>query len=160
MYNIQTGDERILYFFFSSRRRHTRFKCDWSSDVCSSDLMSFRVPVTVYHDAMDELSDVPDLQKNLIWELNVFVTDLDEKVSSLLHTDRSKSGIVVVAQGGGPNAVDTGLQPGAIIRALAHTPLQSVSQLRETLRTFKSGDPVVVQVERDGKLQYLAFEME
>src|SRR5207237_6189598 len=26
------------YFFFSSRRRHTRFKCDWSSDVCSSDL--------------------------------------------------------------------------------------------------------------------------
>src|SRR6476661_9034944 len=28
----------ICFFFFSSRRRHTRFKCDWSSDVCSSDL--------------------------------------------------------------------------------------------------------------------------
>src|SRR4030066_1930248 len=28
-----------LCFFFSSRRRHTRFKCDWSSDVCSSDLV-------------------------------------------------------------------------------------------------------------------------
>src|SRR5260370_5844513 len=28
-----------LLFFFSSRRRHTRFKCDWSSDVCSSDLL-------------------------------------------------------------------------------------------------------------------------
>src|SRR5205085_6405997 len=27
-----------LWFFFSSRRRHTRFDCDWSSDVCSSDL--------------------------------------------------------------------------------------------------------------------------
>src|SRR2546427_1471863 len=27
-------------FFFSSRRRHTRFDCDWSSDVCSSDLRS------------------------------------------------------------------------------------------------------------------------
>src|SRR5690606_10365125 len=27
-----------LYFFFSSRRRHTRFSRDWSSDVCSSDL--------------------------------------------------------------------------------------------------------------------------
>src|SRR5690606_1376408 len=26
------------YFFFSSRRRHTRFSRDWSSDVCSSDL--------------------------------------------------------------------------------------------------------------------------
>src|SRR5690606_39346773 len=28
----------IVYFFFSSRRRHTRFSRDWSSDVCSSDL--------------------------------------------------------------------------------------------------------------------------
>src|SRR3989475_12213737 len=28
------------FFFFSSRRRHTRFDCDWSSDVCSSDLDS------------------------------------------------------------------------------------------------------------------------
>src|SRR2546430_7459598 len=27
-----------MLFFFSSRRRHTRFDCDWSSDVCSSDL--------------------------------------------------------------------------------------------------------------------------
>src|SRR5260370_32857976 len=30
-------------FFFSSRRRHTRFKCDWSSDVCSSDLYAEEV---------------------------------------------------------------------------------------------------------------------
>src|SRR2546430_7460742 len=33
--------EMVLFvycFFFSSRRRHTRFDCDWSSDVCSSDL--------------------------------------------------------------------------------------------------------------------------
>src|SRR2546430_240954 len=29
---------RLDSFFFSSRRRHTRFDCDWSSDVCSSDL--------------------------------------------------------------------------------------------------------------------------
>src|SRR2546430_7713750 len=34
-----TGDSaNIVVFFFSSRRRHTRFDCDWSSDVCSSDL--------------------------------------------------------------------------------------------------------------------------
>src|SRR2546430_3942227 len=31
--------------FFSSRRRHTRFDCDWSSDVCSSDLGEFRMGV-------------------------------------------------------------------------------------------------------------------
>src|SRR2546430_4445744 len=29
---------KYVFFFFSSRRRHTRFDCDWSSDVCSSDL--------------------------------------------------------------------------------------------------------------------------
>src|SRR5690606_40395064 len=28
----------LVVFFFSSRRRHTRFSRDWSSDVCSSDL--------------------------------------------------------------------------------------------------------------------------
>src|SRR6266480_3167918 len=29
----------LCFFFFSSRRRHTRLTCDWSSDVCSSDLV-------------------------------------------------------------------------------------------------------------------------
>src|SRR5690606_39867473 len=29
----------LVFFFFSSRRRHTRFSRDWSSDVCSSDLL-------------------------------------------------------------------------------------------------------------------------
>src|SRR5438477_1234478 len=33
-----------MCFFFSSRRRHTRLTCDWSSDVCSSDLMPTREP--------------------------------------------------------------------------------------------------------------------
>src|SRR5690606_40907158 len=33
-----------LSFFFSSRRRHTRFSRDWSSDVCSSDLGTATVP--------------------------------------------------------------------------------------------------------------------
>src|SRR5256886_12232242 len=32
-----------IFFFFSSRRRHTRFDCDWSSDVCSSDLLKVRI---------------------------------------------------------------------------------------------------------------------
>src|SRR5467141_2599052 len=35
---FSSGDYIYFLFFFSSRRRHTIFKCDWSSDVCSSDL--------------------------------------------------------------------------------------------------------------------------
>src|SRR5256886_13216126 len=37
---VTRGAECCCFFFFSSRRRHTRFDCDWSSDVCSSDLFS------------------------------------------------------------------------------------------------------------------------
>src|SRR5438132_2006881 len=32
----------LFFFFFSSRRRHTRSLCDWSSDVCSSDLRALK----------------------------------------------------------------------------------------------------------------------
>src|SRR2546430_11332356 len=35
---LEASGSMNLYLFFSSRRRHTRFDCDWSSDVCSSDL--------------------------------------------------------------------------------------------------------------------------
>src|SRR5690606_40465140 len=38
-----------LFFFFSSRRRHTRFSRDWSSDVCSSDLIRTGGPLQFGH---------------------------------------------------------------------------------------------------------------
>src|SRR5947207_8890869 len=40
-----------FFFFFSSRRRHTRSLCDWSSDVCSSDLL--RETVALPQDAQE-----------------------------------------------------------------------------------------------------------
>ena len=121
---------------------------------------SFKIPVTIYHDSMDDLSDAPDVQKSLIWQFSVFVTDLNEQIKSLMHADESESGVVVIAQAGGPHTVDTGLQPGDIICAIAHTPLHSVSQLQEMLGTIKSGEPIVLQIQRAGKFQYLAFEMD
>src|SRR5690606_39300247 len=44
-------------FFFSSRRRHTRFSRDWSSDVCSSDLMGAGDPAPGLHFAPGEASE-------------------------------------------------------------------------------------------------------
>src|SRR2546427_3280259 len=38
MWRLHLTEACNFFFFFSSRRRHTRFDCDWSSDVCSSDL--------------------------------------------------------------------------------------------------------------------------
>src|SRR5439155_17136561 len=45
-----------LYFFFSSRRRHTRWPRDWSSDVCSSDLPSKKMTSETKNDAMKALA--------------------------------------------------------------------------------------------------------
>src|SRR2546430_10122780 len=40
MFSVLASFQSGVVFFFSSRRRHTRFDCDWSSDVCSSDLVN------------------------------------------------------------------------------------------------------------------------
>src|SRR5256886_7908151 len=42
-----------VQFFFSSRRRHTRFDCDWSSDVCSSDLIAVERLLQLAHQTLD-----------------------------------------------------------------------------------------------------------
>src|SRR5713101_1055493 len=60
--------------------------------------MSFYVSVKVYHENIDDLADVPGLQKSLVRKLNIFVTNLDGEVRPLLHGTRSDSGVVVVAQ--------------------------------------------------------------
>src|SRR2546430_5327147 len=49
----------ISLFFFSSRRRHTRFDCDWSSDVCSSDLRPPGVLVLILRE-LTLLAQSPD----------------------------------------------------------------------------------------------------
>src|SRR5256885_11770912 len=66
----------IDFFFFSSRRRHTRLQGDWSSDVCSSDLMK----------------DVP-AQDALRPQLAAFVEKLDamKKKRSEEHTSELQS---------------------------------------------------------------------
>ena len=122
--------------------------------------MSFYVAVKVYHENIDDLADIPGLQKRLVRKLNIFVTDLDGDVRPLLENSRSESGVVVVAQLNGSNATDTGLESGDIIRAVDRTALYTTSQFETLVHNLRPGDPVVLQVERKGKLQYLAFEME
>src|SRR5438477_5474673 len=51
----------LFFFFFSSRRRHTRLTCDWSSDVCSSDLKNwFQSPVSIYEVHLGSWRRVPE----------------------------------------------------------------------------------------------------
>src|SRR2546426_12659141 len=53
-----------MFFFFSSRRRHTRLQGDWSSDVCSSDLL-LAPPASTTRDlvhALDALAALPEIK--------------------------------------------------------------------------------------------------
>jgi len=122
--------------------------------------LSVVVPVTVHQDKVDDFNDVPDLQRTFIPKLSTFVSELDDALKPFLRDHDDDSGVVVIAQAAGSNATDTGVQPGDIIRAINRTALQSVSQLQATARQLKWGDAVVLQIERAGKLQYLAFEMD
>src|SRR5437588_11911774 len=45
----------LVVFFFSSRRRHTRSLCDWSSDVCSSDLAGIACEFRFLEEALYDL---------------------------------------------------------------------------------------------------------
>src|SRR6267143_3602803 len=56
-----------MYFFFSSRRRHTRWNCDWSPDVCSSDLDADAVKALYGKtaEASDKVKmDAPEIAEN------------------------------------------------------------------------------------------------
>src|SRR5208337_2953600 len=75
----------MFFFFFSSRRRHTRYIGDWSSDVCSSDLVDARLG----HAACD----FAELTRLLL------VQPLDKHVSLFQHADACR---FERAAGGGP----------------------------------------------------------
>src|SRR5258705_7200876 len=50
-----------FFFFFSSRRRHTRCLSDWSSDVCSSDLIMWKVPAIIIAPKRSTIGEVWNL---------------------------------------------------------------------------------------------------
>src|SRR5689334_24031625 len=55
----------FCFFFFSSRRRHTRWNCDWSSDVCSSDLQRLLdSPKTLQESIASQRKHDEDLEKD------------------------------------------------------------------------------------------------
>src|SRR5256886_4238519 len=76
----------FFFFFFSSRRRHTRFDCDWSSDVCSSDLSL----ATVILLARSEMS--PASRKMVFSPFRVGVVVTDDQDSSLIRHSQLQTG--------------------------------------------------------------------
>src|SRR5690242_21192936 len=81
-------------FFFSSRRRHTRLTCDWSSDVCSSDLMRHHVSV-----GLDPLQEAELLQPRDDLLARGEALDLVELGGELVGANRQAAQIVLVEIG-------------------------------------------------------------
>src|SRR5579862_763612 len=57
-------DRFVQLFFFSSRRRHTSLNCDWSSDVCSSDLVT--IPRLSWWDESEAKNEVQTAYQVLV----------------------------------------------------------------------------------------------
>jgi S1-C subfamily serine protease len=55
---------------------------------------------------------------------------------------------------------ETGLKTGDVIHSVNTTQIDSLESLRAALNGLKPSSPIVLQVEREGQLQWLAFEME
>src|SRR2546430_9125161 len=83
-----------MIFFFSSRRRHTRFDCDWSSDVCSSDLLPL---FELFHgvdslelaEEMNRIAAEEGMQPRTLLEVNVAGEGRDRK-STRLNSSHSQ----------------------------------------------------------------------
>jgi serine protease Do len=111
-------------------------------------------------DPMDDLPNLANSRDNLISRLGILGLDLDDKLRSMFGSLRNPSGVVVVARVAEFSSSATGLQPGDVIHSVNQVSIDSLSSLRAALRQIKPHDSVVLQIERGGGLQWLAFEME
>jgi serine protease Do len=118
------------------------------------------VPAVEKHDQMDLLMDATDPDKSLVPQLGVLAVDITDQLRSAFGATRIAGGVVVVGRAANLIVSDSGLQTGDIIHSFNTKTIDSVETLRGAVRDLKPGAAVVLQIERDGGLQYLAFEME
>ena len=118
------------------------------------------VPAIEHRDQMDQLFDAADPDTSLIPRLGILATDLTSDLRNLIGSLRISSGVIVLGRAADLITPDTGLQTGDVVHALNITPITSMDALRAAVSSLKTGDPVVLQVERSDGLTYLSFEME
>src|SRR6266571_7670583 len=97
----------FFFFFFSSRRRHTRLTCDWSSDVCSSDLDN--AGFAPFPAGRNRPLAVRDRSQTLARAPN----------AAVVAASRARDGLIVVASRNLLAAADTNAATRAFLVALA-----------------------------------------
>lgn len=124
------------------------------------DRVNFDVPVKEQPAPWDPLAALASPEKNLVPRLGILCIEIDKEVAQLLPDLRRSYGLIVAAKSpqGLSQLID--LQPGDVIHAVNNIPIAVLSTFQDIIRNFKPGDAVVLQIERDSRLQYVAFEIE
>ena len=122
--------------------------------------LTLHVPVIEPAHDLSRLADLSDPRKDLIPRLGIVGATITPDVAELLGGLRIRRGVIVTATVANRLAVDSGLQEGDVIHSFNRTQIKSVGDLRSAFGHLQPGDPAVLQIERNGKLTYLTFEME
>jgi serine protease Do len=99
-------------------------------------------------------------EENLVPKLGILGVGLDQRIAAMIPGLRARAGVVVAARS--PDAVygRVALMPGDVIHSVNGEAITGLEQLRTVLGRIGIGEPVVLQLERRGQLQFMAFEME
>jgi serine protease Do len=121
-------------------------------------VLSVTVPVTERERDPESILDPTQSADNIIPKLGIVGIQITNSVAQLIPETRNPGGILVTALTAGGNASLFGLEPGDVLHLLNRTPLDSLETLRKLLAGLKPGDPVVFTMERNGQLDYIAFD--
>jgi S1-C subfamily serine protease len=109
--------------------------------------------------SMDQVISLADPSKTLVSPLGIVGIEIDYKVASMVSGLRSPFGIIVAAKATG-TASEVPLMTGDVIFQVNGQQVTTLDNLRGALTSLPSGTPVVLQIQRDDKLQYLAFTLD
>jgi serine protease Do len=122
--------------------------------------IDYAIPVIEREDDPQRFADMVNPADNLIERLGVLGIQINDKLSAMLPELRHDYGIVVAARSPSPPYSGPALDVGDVIYQIGGTATVTVKALRDKLDAMKPGDGAVLQIEREGKLQYLTLEFE
>jgi serine protease Do len=125
-----------------------------------SQRLELKVPVIERQDDPGRFMEMVDPAQNLVPELDLLGVTLTEALSAAVGPLRGSSGVLVA--GMSPDAAPPAdrFQPGDVIHAVNGTIVGSLAELKAAVTGLRDGDPVCVQLERAGLLQFVAFEVD
>jgi serine protease Do len=121
---------------------------------------TFSLSVRERSDPTSLLARLAHPEKNLISRLGVLCVQIDKDLATMIPGLRREYGLIVAAKAPEGQSQFIDLQPGDIIDAVNTLPVAFIDTLQSSLDGMKPGDPVVLQIERNGRFQYLAFELD